>query len=210
MKKALDKNDLLAHLEDCLKKIVIFNQIYDSGEQTIARDIAVKLRIMFHNTENSKSLINQLKLNHIKFVDSADKYDPKNLLTHHGLLMLIMGKNVRQLAPQLELSKIKYTSFDNWWNLDIVLSDQKKNTFTRKKIILELANTDGGAHVDPEINEPYFDISRSNTIGWKIHESDSTKDRPINDPIPPSIRQISYETLLTFRKIDVTKESRLS
>jgi hypothetical protein len=148
-------------------------------------------------------------LEHLHFVDTADKYDPRNLMTHHGLLMILMGKNIGQLSPQLSLSTINYTSFNNWWNVDIVLSDQKKNTFTRRKIILELANTDGGAHVDPEINESYFDITRSNSIGWKIHEKDSTQDKPVNDPVPPSIRQISYETLMTFKDIDLIKESKL-
>jgi hypothetical protein len=130
-------------------------------------------------------------------------------MTHHGLLMLLMGSNFGQLSPQLGFSTFKYTSFNNWWNLDIVLSDQKKNTFTRSKIILELANTDGGAHVDPGINESYFDVSRLNSIGWKIHEKNSEQDKPVNDPIPPSIRQISYETLMTFKDIDVIKESKL-
>lgn len=209
MKILINKEDLLVHLNDCLKKLMIFNKIYDSGEHAIAKDIAVKLRIIFHNTNKSKSLLEQLMLEHISFVDTSDKYDPRNLMTHHGLLMLLMGKDTGQLYPQLSLSTIKHTNFNNWWNLDIVLSDQKKNTFTRRKIILELANTDGGAHVDPEINESYFDISRSNSIGWKIHEKNSTQDKPINDPIPPSIRQISYETLMTFKDIDLLKESRL-
>jgi len=209
MKIPLNKEDLLAHFNDCLKKLVIFNTIYDAGEIAIAKDIAVKLRILFHDTKNSKSLISQLMLEHLRFVNTADKYDPRNFMTHHGLLMLLMGRTIGQLSPQLDLSTIKYTSFDNWWNLDIVLSDQKKNTFTRRKIILELANTDGGAHVDPEINESYLDVSRLNSIGWTIHEKNSKQDKPVNDPIPPSIRQISYETLMTFKDIDVIMESKL-
>lgn len=209
MKIPLNKEDLLAHFNDCLKKLVIFNTIYDAGETAIAKDIGVKLRLLFHDTKNSKSLLSQLMLDHLLFVSTANKYDPRNLMTHQGLLMLLIGGNIGQLLPQLGFSTIKYTSFDNWWNIDIVLSDQKKNTFTRRKIILELANTDGGAHVDPEINESYFDISRSNSIGWKIHEKNSKQDKPVNDPIAPSIRQISYETLMTFKDIDVIKESKL-
>jgi hypothetical protein len=205
----LNKSDLLIHLDDCLKKLIRFNQIYDLGDQSIAKEIAVKLRILFHNTNNSKSLLNQLRLEHIPFVDTSEKFDPRNFMTHHGLLMLLMGSNVGQLSPLLEFSSVKYTLFEEWWNIDIVISDQKKNTFTRKKIILELANRDGGAHVDPEISESYSDISKSNSIGWNIHERHSAHDKPINNPIPPSIRQISYETLMTFEKINISKESNL-
>ena len=203
MKKPVSKSDLVIQLDDCLETLKNFNQIYDSGQYSISKDIAVKLRMLFHSTQHSKSLISQLKLEDIPYVDTADKYDPRNLLTHHGLLMLTFHKN-GDLSPQLALSNLKYTFFNNWWNLDIIISDQKKNLFTRSEIILNLANTDGGAHVDPELKESYFDISRSNSIGWKVHNRSTKVDKSINNPIPPSIRQISYETILTFQELIIS------
>jgi hypothetical protein len=166
MKTSISKNDLSKQLEDCLKRLINFNNIYDSGDFSIAKDIAVKLRLLFHNTNKSKSLIRQLKLEHIPFVDTAYPYDPRNLLTHNGLLQLNCINNDFSLGPMLQLSKIKYVDIDNWWNSKKVLVDKKKNIFTRRLLVLEIADTDGGAHVDPELNESYYDISRANTLGW--------------------------------------------
>lgn len=209
MKTAVTKSDLCRQFHDCLKRLNDFNVIYDSGDFSIAKDIAVKLRMLFHNTNKSKSLIRQLKLEHIPFVDTAYPYDPRNLLTHHGLLQLNCINNNYSLGPMLQLSKVKFVDFNNWWNSKKVLVDRKKNVFTRRLLILELADTDGGAHVDPELNESYFDISRANTLGWTYHDGKTNSNKPLNDPVPPCIRQISYEIILTFKDIDIINESRL-
>jgi hypothetical protein len=209
MKTSINKAQLIIQLNDCLKRLRTFNEIYDSGDISIAKDIAVKLRLLFHNTNKSKSLIRQLKLEHVSFVDTADPYDARNLLTHHGLLQLNCINNDFSLGPMLTLSKIRHVDFNNWWDSKKIIVDRKKNVFTRRLIILELADTDGGAHVDPELNEYYYDLSRANTLGWTYHDVKTNSDQPLNDPVPPCIRQISYETELTFKDIDFDKTSRL-
>jgi hypothetical protein len=120
--------------------------------------------------------------------------------------MIVMGTSGPKYYPQLVFSKVRYTSFEKWWNTDIVLVDSKRNIFTRRKIVCEIANTDGGAHVDPSLKEPYYDVSQANSLGWIHHDERTGIDRVLNDPIPPCIRQISYETLLTFNKLDIAKE----
>jgi len=42
----------------------------------------------------------------------------------------------------------------------------EKNIFTRRKIVLELSDTDGGAHVDAGLKDDYFALSRDNSLGW--------------------------------------------
>jgi hypothetical protein len=209
MKTSISKYEFAKQLEDCLKRLQDFNNIYDTGDQSIAKDIAVKLRLLFHNTSKSKSLIRQLKLEHILFVDTAYPFNPGNLLTHHGLLQLNCINNYYFLGPMLQLSNVKHVDFTNWWESKKVLVDKKKNIFTRKLLILEVADTDGGAHVDPELNNSYYDLTRANTLGWTYHDGKTGSSKPLNDPVPPCIRQISYETLLTFKDIDPIKESRL-
>jgi len=55
--------------------------------------------------------------------------------------------------------------FVQWWN-DPVLKDQQGRTFNRRELILNVADTDGGAHVDPELDEKYMELSRKNSLGW--------------------------------------------
>jgi len=208
-KVKISKDDLVKQLRETLERIDKFCKIYDEGDVSIAKDIAVKLRILFHNTNLSKSLLRQLKLEHIQFVDSAGKYDPKNLIAHHGLLSLSFKGSDVKLTPLLKSSSLNLVPIKNWWDSKKVIVDRKKNIFTRKDVILEPANTDGGAHVDSEINQNYYDVSRANSLGW-IYKNDATgEERPLNDPIPPCIRQIAYEVLETFKRIDIEKESKL-
>lgn len=212
MKQILSKSDLIDQLQKQLSKLQVFNNIYDSGDLSIAQEISVKLRVIFHNTNNSKSLLHQLKLSHIMFVDTGDKYISTNILAHLGLLTMAIKSNHtledEVLIPRLGSKKFQLVSFQNWWNNKKVLKDIKGNIFTRRKLVQYLANKDGGAHVDPEIELEYYEISRKNTIGWSLVNS-SGESVPLNDQVLPSIRQISYETLETFNTIDINKESKL-
>jgi hypothetical protein len=100
-------------------------------------------------------------------------------------------------------------SFDNWLDSKKVLSDKFNNAFTRKDIICNVVNTDGGAHLDPAIHKDYNQASRNNSLDWfKIDHSNDTKT-PLNNPIPPCIRQIVYEVFRTFQNINIEKSKKL-
>jgi hypothetical protein len=45
-------------------------------------------------------------------------------------------------------------------------------------------------------------------MGWFNIEMDGNK-QPLDNPVPPSIRQIAYETLLTLGRFNIEKESRV-
>ena len=144
MKIKRSRKDLIDMYNDTISKLKKFCKLYDDGDISMAKEIAVKLRILFHNTDSSKSLIRQLKLESIQFKDTAFKYDAKNLMTHHGLLYISFDEKGAQLLPHLSTSVSSDVPFSNWWDSKKIIVDDKKNVFTRKKVILELANTDGG------------------------------------------------------------------
>ena len=70
--------------------------------------------------------------------------------------------------------------------------------FTRSKLVLSVSNTDGGAHVDPELDEAYAKFSRFNALGWKFLRNDIPEEFH-NTPVLPSIRQIAHEVLSTLK-----------
>jgi hypothetical protein len=213
MKQHLKKPEIIFQLETQLEKIATFADIYDTGNKSIAQEIAVKLRVIFHNTNKSKSLLAQLKLDHIPFVDTAKKFESNNILSHWGLIAAEStlgdgGGGTWQYVPTLNNAESRLVPFDNWWDSKKVIADGKRNVFTRRKLVLEVSDTDGGAHVDEALKEDYHDLTRKNSLGW-FQNRDGEEGRPLNDPVPPSIRQIAFETLATFSRINLKTESRL-
>jgi hypothetical protein len=88
--------------------------------------------------------------------------------------------------------------FVKWWN-DWVLKDKKGRLFNRRELIGHVADTDGGAHVDPELDEAYMALSRSNSLGWVF--SDSKIERAFEGrPELACMRQIAHEVLLSLRE----------
>jgi hypothetical protein len=198
-KRKLERFEICELLKEQILRLNQQAIIYDSGDYSIAKDMAVKLRVIYHNTNNSKSLIRQLQFHKKDYLDTGERFDPKNLITFHGLLKISISNNNSELMPKLENSEGRYVNFENWWNSKKVIVDKHKKAFTRRKIILEVANTDGGAHVDPDINIDYDELSRKNSINWEVGKEGDL--HAINNPIFPTIRQIVYETIETFKHI---------
>lgn len=58
--------------------------------------------------------------------------------------------------------------FDKWWSHPVIVAvaGANKTYFSRQNIILNVADTDGGAHVDPELEDIYEELSRKNSVGY--------------------------------------------
>ena len=89
----------------------------------------------------------------------------------------------------------RWVDFDTWWN-EVVFVDKKGREMSRKDLILSVADQDGGAHVDPVLNESYAELSRRNSLAWRTKGSQG--DVPIEGAEKAAIRQISHEVLKTF------------
>jgi hypothetical protein len=90
--------------------------------------------------------------------------------------------------------------FVTWWN-DLVIQDNLGNHFSRKDLVLEVANTDGGAHIDAALDANYASLTRDNSLGWI--SSDGRTERPLTDIELHSIRQVAYELLETLHKANL-------
>jgi hypothetical protein len=79
-----------------------------------------------------------------------------------------------------------------------IITDSAGADFTRKDLVLALANQDGGAHVDPALNEAYEALSQSNSLGWMAGVPSGAGDAdtssvPMGSPVPANVRQIAWE-----------------
>jgi hypothetical protein len=86
--------------------------------------------------------------------------------------------------------------FTTWWE-EIVIKDRQGNVFTRKDIILAMANKEGGAHVDPELDEAYARLTRFYSQGWQVRTG-RIRQPPDNSLVAASIRQIAHEVLVSI------------
>ena len=195
-------SEIIEHLNEQMNFLKSSCQAFDFGNIAEGKRIALALRILLHDTKNSTSLLSQLKLkDKIKFLNSAYNYDSNNLFAYHGLVGLRISSDDRgnRFFPLLESSKKKMKlQFTDWWDKPVI-KDTLNVFFTRKDIVLNIANTDGGAHIDPKLNEDYSNLSRTNTIGWKSIDSGGVESELIGVKLA-SVRQIAYEVFKTLDK----------
>lgn len=61
-----------------------------------------------------------------------------------------------------------------------------------------IANKDGGAHIDHEIDDSYANLAYNNSLGWIY--SDGAQEHPFsNNAAYATLRQIAQEVLISFQ-----------
>jgi len=84
-----------------------------------------------------------------------------------------------------------------------VLRDTEGDGWSRRRLVDALANQEGGAHVDPTLNESYIRIAGDESLGYTFSLHGET-ERPFQgDVAAASMRQIAYEMLETLRLADI-------
>lgn len=207
--------EALAGTIDDLKKAC---RDFDDGHENAARAIAVAIRVLVHDTNMSTSLIKAVEIasqgavvrkSYLSYVNTCAKIDgriPEPCWAFVKLQFLVRNPvKLRYLAPLGESETVKKAndSFDNWWDRQIILIDGQGQRFTRKKIVLSIANQDGGAHVAIDVSKDYYDLTRNNTLGNSISisrdgEAISASSEKSNIAFAV-VRQIAHELLLTLQ-----------
>ncbi|MGZ6548774.1 MAG: hypothetical protein ACXVDJ_00680 [Tumebacillaceae bacterium] len=124
--------------------------------------------------------------------------DPINLVANHDLIgMLSLGDGYKYV-PVGDINSSKKIKFDKWWSSAVIV-DMNKKRYTRRDLVLALANKEGGAHVDPELNKEYADLTRKNSLGWIVHLPNGQSDEIEGGPEYVSVQQIAYETLRSLK-----------
>jgi hypothetical protein len=175
---------------------------FDSGLEAIGKHIALSLRVLLHHRGNSQALLAQLGLRNGYFFDTAGVLNPRNLLTECNLVMHQWSADGAKYVPLVAAGEPpappRLVAFSEWWN-DPVRKDNKGHFLSRRELVSNVADTDGGAHVDPELEEAYMDLSRNNSLGWLFQRNDITGSLK-GRPELACMRQIAHEVLLTLRR----------
>jgi hypothetical protein len=194
-KRPRSRAGLEAELEKQLGFLQRSAHAFDTGEESEASRIALTVRVLLHESQTSHSLLGQLDRANIAFVDTALRIQKVvNTPGFCGLAMIEMADPPRYVA-MLDDMPSRMTPFSSWWS-GVVLTDFAGVFLTRSMLINIAASQDGGAHVDPAVDENYARLSHDNALD--LVEARETGETPMPDPVPATIRQIGHEVLKTL------------
>jgi len=194
----LSPDELESHLIEQISFLESSAESFDAGAEEEAKRLAVTIRVLVHNTSSSHALLKQIG-KELDFYDTSLDFDPNNIMEHAGLISILSESNQFRYVANLDNippNVVKMIEFEKWWE-KIVFVDEKGRKLSRKDLIKTAANQDGGAHVDPSLDETYANISR-NGLKYSIYNN-GTEEKFMNKPERAAIRQIAHEVLKTLK-----------
>lgn len=197
------REDLVGHLHDQVEFLQSSGAAFDAGQTSEAKRLSTAIRILVHDTGVSKSLLGQLGVkDDLLFVDTKiplpTPTEPGMIMVdmmNTGLAGIHMGEDSPYFAGLENRDRFDSKPFEEWWTTSII-NDPRGNQFGRRELVLGLAHTDGGAHVDPELEEAYAELSRDNSLGLTFYQNDERL--PDTSPVPANVRQIAFEVEKTI------------
>ena len=146
---------------------------YDTGVESEAKRLATTIRVLVHDGRRpSRSL-----LTHLGVRDRLPWTDTGLGVLREAALTIGSGLCITQMDPATGESRFAAllgnlpperihpgAAFADWWR-DSVLTDADGTEFSRKDLVLQVANKDGGAHVDATLPTDYAALTRDNSIG---------------------------------------------
>ncbi|HIJ57427.1 MAG TPA: hypothetical protein HPQ03_15085 [Deltaproteobacteria bacterium] len=167
---------------------------FDDSNTDVAIQMAVILRIIFHTTKMSTSLLTHLKSEHINLLSTCPEIATGR--SSEGIYEggLTISKRGLWVASLDESSVRRQISFQDWWISDIVCiySGIKYN---RRKIVLDIANKGDGAHVVKKVPNHLEKFIKGHWTVTEHSPNGKVTKIPSSDQNYQYIRQIAYEAL---------------
>jgi hypothetical protein len=197
-----EREELEARFAEQRRLLRTLSETFDSSpdNEHVSLAIATAIRVLVHNTSHSQSLLDQLGLkSQLQFLDTALVVGSlRKTKVSPGLVSVEIaarGTGIRWIAPLDHLPDsrlLRRRPFQPWWETDIH-RDPDGNTWSRRDFVLHLANSEGGAHVDPHRLTPDYErLEHGNSTGFSVQHSELGRFDS-GSPLPASIRQVAYE-----------------
>lgn len=124
---------------------------YDSGAEIEGFRIATSLRVLFHQTHRSTSLLTHLEMQDCKVLATVPTH--ASFTGFVRIQISLASPPPVRAVPKLG-DKFYPLPLNQWWDKQVVVGF-KSRSYTRKDVLLQAANKDGGAHVDGKLDEFY-------------------------------------------------------
>ncbi|HLA59114.1 MAG TPA: hypothetical protein VK622_10155 [Puia sp.] len=206
---ALSNFSLHKMIEKCNNKVIGKPVNVSVSTEVEAKRIAVIIRVLVHDTANSTSLLKYLNIiDNIEFIDSSLPDDGKlhsmtgmhgvrgvNPDQYFGLVGKINSNGSLISVPLFEqhlpewFESYKKVDFQKWWQESIICTDG--HSHSRREIVLNMANKDGGAHVDNLLPEKYTK-TKDTALTLNIEGVKTDLERNV---VYASVAQIGWELI---------------
>jgi hypothetical protein len=173
---------------------------FDQGHREEAMRIATALRVIFHHTNSSTSLLHHLNAVNVKVrSDAPDRQKQDAALSGRKIvgefswaLASISPAAGGKFAPLTD-AKAPHRMLDapDWWQEVFAHIDGRD--YTRRAVVLWAANKDGGAHVDDVLPPEYEAIKQAGALGHFELQDGSKAD--IEDAHYTFLRTMAFEVL---------------
>lgn len=206
----------LALMDDHIDHLHSAGRQFDQGDPVGAREMAVHIRGLVHDTTSSPALMNQLGVQgELTWVDTAGVTHPKTATSAACLTLMKIGRGPHghgEYIPKLDLyppvpirtregGRIDRGSripFDHWWTNPVV-KDPDGVDYSRKQLVLALAHGQAGVDDDVETKTAYCAVASSRWLGWVVSGGSASASMTFeSNPLMASVRQIGYEVIETI------------
>lgn len=203
----------LTGLQEQVNFLIDACHAYDKGSFVYAKQMSAIIRTLVKDNPRNKqtvSLLTSLGVkDSLKFYNTAySAKDPAILLNlvgvfrHYKPLLAVNESSIYvPMFDETGLVDVQWIDFDDWWELDVIVCRDHVNNFSlsRKKIILTMAEQDGGVHVDSfdKMDEVYKGIITC-TSNILTHVSPNGVSIPIQFLQYALVRQIAHELIVTL------------
>lgn len=154
--------------------------------------MAVPLRVVFHDTQRSTSLLTQLGIKEtVKMLTIIPDSWVKIPGTNRAMVRMtpVISPETGFVTSFDRLEREDFVSVEAWWNQAVLA---REGPITRRDIVLSAANHDGGAHVDPSPSGKTRELLAG--VG-SYQPAGSAGAIPLDNVHFPLLRQFAFEVL---------------
>lgn len=185
-----------------VKEKIIHQQKEKIESKSLLTQMEIKEHLLFLDTSIVPGSFGHFKINFDNapttvFSNSYYGLVAKDIDTIDGVqivkyLPLCLGENTNFInSPR--------SSFDNWWS-KCIYDNGKEVKFSRKDLIMYVANKDGYSHIDENIDSKYENFKEANILENFFNSNLKGK---VNLATLNSVRQIAFEVLESIKEIKI-------
>src|SRR6266576_332435 len=129
-----------------------------SGKEVQALNVAITLRVLVHETSNGKSLLSRLDTNYWDLTIQHRPLNPKAVFDLSVSLQIGGDGTKRIVRSNFGSPSYQLVPLRQWWNDDY--QPLGRTRLSKRAIVLNVADKDGGAHVDSKVPDSHATLSQ--------------------------------------------------